>query len=97
MCIPHELTRLELRPDPEGDTTWIHVVESRYSFNPDNFIKLFAQTNDAIDKENVQAVWVWRFKPPFGSLQVAYQTGTSAQGQVSTQGDTLFTKFSWVF
>ena len=55
------------------------------------------QTNSAVDKLNVQAVWVWRFKPPFGSFQVAYQRGTSDIGEVSTQGDTLFTKLSWVF
>jgi hypothetical protein len=50
-----------------------------------------------VDKLNIQAVWVWRFKPPFGSVQVAYQRGTSEIGEVSTQGDTLFTKLSWVF
>ena len=95
--LAYSVTRLELNPDPEGDTTWIHVFETVYSFNPDNFAKLFAQTNTSIDKVNVQVVWVWRFKPPFGSLQVAYQTGTSELGQVSEQGDTLFTKFAWIF
>ena len=95
--LAYSVTRLELDPDPEGDTGWIHVFETVYSFNTDNFIKLFAQTNSSIDKVNVQAVWVWRFLPPFGSLQVAYQTGTSELGLVSEQGDTLFTKFAWVF
>jgi hypothetical protein len=95
--LEYSLTRLELDPDPEGDTTWIHVLETIYSFNPDLFIKLFLQTNSAIDKLNVQAVWVWRFIPPFGSLQVAYQRGTSEIGEVSEQGNTLFTKLSWVF
>ena len=42
------LTRLELEPDPENDTTWIHVLESVYSFNPDLFIKLFVQSNSAL-------------------------------------------------
>ncbi len=50
-----------------------------------------------IDKLNVQAVWVWRFIPPFGSVQVAYQCGTSEIGKVSDQGNTFFTKLSWVF
>ena len=86
------LTRLELDPDPEGDTTWIHVFETLYAFNPDLFVKLFVQTNTAIDKVNVQAVGVWRFKPPFGSIQLAYQRGTSEAGEISTQGDTVFTK-----
>jgi hypothetical protein len=95
--LSYDLTRLELEPDLENETTTIHVLEVLYSFNPDLFLKLFVQTNSAIDKENVQAQWVWRFKPPFGSLQIAYQRGTSEQGQESEQGDTFFTKFSWVF
>ncbi len=93
----YSLTRLVLDPDPENETTWIHVLETNYNFNPDLYIKLFFQTNSAIDKVNIQAVWVWRFIPPFGSLQVAYQRGTSELGEVSDQGDTLFTKLSWVF
>lgn len=93
----YSLTRLELQPDPERETTWIHVFETLYAFNPNLFVKLFAQTNSAIDKFNLQAVGVWRFNPPFGSLQLAYQRGTSEAGEVSTQGDTVFTKLSWVF
>ena len=93
----YSVTRLELDPDPEGQTTWIHVVDARYAFTSDLFLKLFLQTNSAIDKDNVQATFVWRFKPPFGSLQVAYQRGTSEVGQQSDQGDTFFTKLSWVF
>lgn len=95
--LEYSATRLELDPDPELETTWIHVLNTIYNFNPDLFIKLFLQTNSAVDKLNVQAVWVWRFKPPFGSIQVAYQRGTSDIGEASDQGDTLFTKLSWVF
>jgi hypothetical protein len=95
--LEYSATRLELDPDPEDETTWIHVFNGIYNFNPDNFLKLFLQTNTAVDKVNIQAVWVWRFKPPFGSLQVAYQRGTSEIGESSDQGDTLFTKLSWVF
>lgn len=93
----YELTRLELDPDLENETTSIHVFEMLYAFHADMFVKLFVQSNSAIDKENVQALWVWRFKPPFGSVQVAYQRGTSEQGQQSQQGDTLFAKLAWVF
>jgi hypothetical protein len=95
--LTYSATRLELDPDPENDTTWIHVLETLYSFNPDLYVKLFVQSNSAIDKLNVQAVGVWRFKPPFGSLQIAYQRGTSELGEASDQGDTIFTKLSWVF
>lgn len=93
----YEVTRLELDPDPEQETTTIHVFEALYAFNTDMYAKLFVQTNSAISKENVQALWVWRIRPPFGSLQLAYQRGTSEQGRESDQDDTLFSKFSWVF
>jgi len=93
----YDFTRLELEPDIDQGTTTIHVFEVLYSFHADMFAKVFVQSNSAIDKENIQALWVWRFRPPFGSIQLAYQTGTSEQGQVSEQGDTFFTKLSWVF
>lgn len=95
--LSYELTRLELSPDREGESTTIHVFDALYAIHTDLFAKLFVQTNSAIDKENIQLLGVWRFQPPFGSLQLAYQSGTSERGQVSDQGDTLFTKFSWVF
>jgi hypothetical protein len=69
----YSLTRLELDPDPdhEGETILIHVLESTYAFTPDLLVKLFVQSNSSIDKVNVQAVGIWRFKPPFGSRQLA--------------------------
>jgi hypothetical protein len=95
--LSYESTWLSLDPDPELESTWIHVLRSTYYFTNNLYVSLFAQTNSAIEKENVQALAVWRFLPPFGSLQVAYQRGTSEIGTASDQGDTLFTKFSWVF
>lgn len=93
----YKLTKLDLEPDPDQESTTIHVFETIYAFNPDMYAKFFFQTNSAISKENVQALWVWRFKPPFGSWQVAYQRGTSEQGQESDQDDTVFSKLAWVF
>jgi hypothetical protein len=95
--LSYELTHLELKPDLDNDSTTIHVFDVLYAFHPDLFAKVFLQTNSAIDKENVQALMVWRFQPPFGSLQLAYQRGTSEQGQQSQQSDTFFAKFAWVF
>jgi hypothetical protein len=95
--LSYELTRLDLKPDLEGRSTWIHVFRTTYYFTTDLYAKLFFQTNTAIDKENVQALLVWRFLPPFGQLQIAFQSGTSELGERSEQGDTLFTKLAWVF
>lgn len=55
------------------------------------------QTNSAIDRRNVQAVFVWRYLPPFGTLQLAFQRGTAAFGERSQQGNTLFIKATTVF
>jgi hypothetical protein len=95
--VSYSLTRLELDPDPEAETTLIHVLRTDYYFNPDLWLSGFVQSNSAIDKDNIQILLVWRFKPPFGSLQVAYQRGTAPLGEASDQGNTLFSKLTWVF
>jgi hypothetical protein len=95
--LSYSLNRLELDPDPELETTVIHVFSTDYYFNPNLLIRVFFQSNSAIDKDNIQTLLVWRFLPPFGSLQVAYQRGTAEFGTPSEQGDTLFTKLQWVF
>jgi hypothetical protein len=92
----YNLARVELAPDFRREDTTIHVFDTTYSFTPDLFVRGFVQTNSAIGKETFQLLGVWRFRPPFGAFQIAYQKGTSAFGQVSTQGHTFFTKLSWV-
>jgi Domain of unknown function (DUF5916) len=94
--LSYNLARVELAPDYKREDTTIHVFDTTYSFTPDLFVRGFVQTNSAIGKETFQILGVWRFRPPFGAFQVAYQKGTSAFGQVSTQGHTFFTKLSWV-
>ncbi len=93
----YEGTWLELDPDPEDESTLIHVFRANYHFTNDLYVNLFWQTNSVINKENIQLLAVWRFLPPFGSLQVAYQRGTSEIGTPSDQGDSVFTKLQWVF
>jgi hypothetical protein len=93
----YALERLELHPDPERQSTWIHVVRANQFFTKDLFLRLFFQTNSAIDRRNVQAVFVYRYLPPFGTIQLAYQRGTAGFGERSTQGNTLFLKATTVF
>lgn len=93
----YELQRLLLDPDPQDESTWIHVVRANQFFTKDLFVRLFFQTNSTIDRRNVQAVFVWRYQPPFGTVQLAYQRGTAAFGERSDQGNTLFLKMTTVF
>jgi hypothetical protein len=97
LSLEYGFNRVWLAPDPGQKGTAIHIVRSQYYFRRDLFVKVFYQTNSVIDRRNLEAVFVWRYKPPFGSLQVAYQRGRAEFGQRSQQGNTYFVKMSQVF
>lgn len=97
LSVQYDLERLTLDPDPENESTWIHVVRADQFFTKDLFLRVFFQTNSAIDRENIQAIFVWRYRPPFGTIQVVYQRGTAEFGERSEQGNTLFLKATAVF
>ena len=93
----YSLERLWQSPDPERESTWIHVFRANQYFTKDLFLRAFYQINTAIARHNIQAAFVWRYLPPFGTIQVVYQRGTAAFGQPSDQGNTLFLKATTVF
>jgi len=92
----YDLQQLTRDPDPEQESTWIHVIRASQFFTKDLYLRVFYQTNSAIDRRNLQAVFVYRYLPPFGTIQMAYQRGTAAFGQRSEQGSTLFLKVTAV-
>jgi hypothetical protein len=96
LALEYELERLTLQPDPEGESTWIHIVKASHFFSTDLYLRLFLQTNSVIQRENIQAVFVYRYQPPFGTIQVAYQRGTAEFGERSEQGNTFFLKVTHV-
>ena len=97
LSVSYGLERVIFDPDPENESTWIHVLRATNYFTNDLFIKLFYQLNTVIDKSNIQVLFVYRFQPPFGSIQVAYQKGTARFGEKGRQGHTLFLKFAYMF
>jgi hypothetical protein len=97
LSLEYRLNRLYLDPDPDDENKWIHILRLTNYFTKDLYLKFFYQTNTAISKQNIQLVFVYRFQPPFGTIQLAYQKGTSRIGEESEQGHTLFLKFSYVF
>lgn len=97
LSLEYGLERLVFNPDPERESTWLHIIRATNYFTNDLFIKLFYQINTAIDKYNIQVLGVYRFQPPFGTLQLAYQKGTGEFGERGTQGHTLFFKFAYMF
>jgi hypothetical protein len=97
LSLEYAITRLTLNPDPLEEGTWIHVLRTTHYFNKDLFLKVFYQVNSAIDKKNIQVLFVYRFQPPFGLIQLAYQKGTAGFGERGTQGHTLFLKIALMF
>jgi hypothetical protein len=97
LSLEYDLERLVIEPDPDDASTWIHVVRANQFFTPDLYLRLFFQTNSAIDRNNIQAVFVYRYRPPFGTIQLAFQRGTAQFGERSVQGNTLFLKMTAVF
>lgn len=97
LSLEYDLERLVFEPDPERESTWIHVVRATSYFTKDLFLKVFFQTNSSIDKHTLQVLFVWRFQPPFGLVQLAFQKGTARFGVRGNQGNTLFLKFAYMF
>jgi hypothetical protein len=104
----YDLTRVWFSPDPRERSSWIHFVRATYYVNKDMYFKLFYQSkydltggfsdpHFDLERETTQFVYVWRFFPPFGSLQLAYQEGPSQISDEPGEYRTLFTKLSWVF
>ena len=97
LSMEYGLTRLVFNPDPEGDSTWIHSLRTTYNFTNDLFLKLYYQVNSSIDKIAVQALFVYRFQPPFGLIQLAYQRGSMVFGVAGERTDSLFLKIAFMF
>jgi len=106
--VEYHFNKYWFRPAIEDDNSWIHYLRTSYYLNKDLYFKVFYQTKyrfyggftdpefDLLRK-TLQVVFVWRFFPPFGSIQLAYQEGTTRYTETADQGKTFFTKLSWVF
>jgi hypothetical protein len=97
LSLQYQLSRVWLNPDPDNRATWINIIRGQQNFTRDLFLKVFFQTNSVIDRRNLEVVFVWRYKPPFGQFQIAYQRGRAEFGERSEQGNTFFVKLQHVF
>lgn len=95
--LDYALEWLSLDPDPEDEGTWIHVLRASQFFTNDLYVQAFLQTNTVIDRREAQVVFVYRYRPPFGTVQLAFQRGRAEFGERSDQGNTVFLKGTWVF
>ena len=96
LAVEYQLSRVWLAPDPRRRATLINVFRVRQSFTRDLYVRVFFQTSSVIDRKNLETVFVWRHKPPFGSIQFAFQRGCAAFGERSRQANTYFVKLTHV-
>jgi hypothetical protein len=103
----YNVSKYWFRPADEDDNNLLHYARTTYYLNNDMYVKLFYQTKHRFDRafsdnefdllrKNLQIVYVWRILPPFGSLQIAYQEGSTRITETDDSVKTLFCKFSWV-
>ena len=96
LTFEYNLSKLSYSPDPRNKSTWIHILVVNQYFSKDLFMKLFYQVNSNIDKQNIQIVFSYRFQPPFGLIQLAYQKGTAKPGELGNQGHSFFLKLAYM-
>ncbi len=82
---------------PNKSKAAITVLQITNYVNKNFFWKFFLQTHASIDKTNFHVVGVYTFKPPYGTIQLVYQTGTAMFGVKGIQGDTILLKFGYMF
>ena len=106
--INYQFEKTWLQHGEPDDNSWIHYIRSSYYINTDLYIKLFYQTKYEVRRfwrepdfdmlrKTLQISLIWRFLPPFGSLQLACQEGTTRYTEEEGRGRTFFTKLSWIF
>jgi len=96
LTFEYQLSRVWLDPDQRQRDTVINVFRVRQNFTRDMFVRVFYQTNSVIDRKSLESVFVWRHKPPFGSIQFAFQRGRASFGERSYQANTYFVKLTHV-
>lgn len=97
LSLEYELQQLVLNPDPDKESTWIHLVKMNHYFTKDIYLKVFYQSDLAEDIEDIQVIFVYRYQPPFGVVQLAFQRAAANVSQNSNTGNAVLLKATKVF
>ena len=72
LSFSYSFRHLEFSPDPNRQSTNLHVLTGDYNFTPNLWLRLFTQYNTRNDRIYIYGLFGWRFVPPFGALYLAY-------------------------
>ena len=97
LSLEYELQQLVLNPDPDNEKTRIHLLKMNHYFTKDIYLKVFYQSDLAEDKEDIQVIFVYRYQPPFGVVQLAFQRTAADFSDNSNTGNAVLLKATRVF
>jgi hypothetical protein len=70
--VEYELQKLNFKPDPETESTWLNIIMLNYQFSPDLFVRLFTQHRTENNRIYVYGLFGWRFKLPNSAIYFVY-------------------------
>jgi len=68
----YSFIHLELDPDPDLESSTIHILRLEYAFTPDLYWRVFGQTNNEHRRFYLYSVFGWRYNPPFSAIYITY-------------------------
>jgi len=68
----YSFIHLNLDPDPDLESSTIHILRLEYAFTPDLYWRVFGQTNSINRRFYLYSVFGWRYNPPFSAIYITY-------------------------
>jgi len=83
--------------DPNFQRNTIFVIKAKQYLTPEIFLRVYLQSNSVLHKKNILAQCVYQFKPPLGTVQLAYIKGDPSFGEIGTEHDRILIKITYGF
>jgi hypothetical protein len=90
------LQSIHFAPDPENENSQIHLLRVNQFFTKDIYLKGFYQLNTSSEQQDIQIIFVYRYEPPFGTVQFVYQHNPANSFQNTEEDHSIFLKYSRV-
>ncbi len=68
----YSFIHLNLDPDPDLESSTLHIFRLEYAFTPDLYWRVFGQTNSGNRRFYLYSVFGWRYNPPFSAVYITY-------------------------
>jgi hypothetical protein len=92
--VQYSLQNLNYESDPEQENGQIHILRANQFFTKDIYLKGFYQVDSNTRQQDVQLIFVYRYQPPFGSVQFVYQQASENPEQNLEKDQSVFLKYS---